>query len=257
MKPNNIPNFRPNFFLLIALLSVLIVTASSCIPDFEGFTLTRLAAKVWSGVTKPLSEVTSGDPQDFPEGYMVNTDVNGQALLQGSIDDNPCEIYVFFDTTLLKRACEESTYSGSNVTCTEEGSNVFVTCSNHLAQTPTGEFEHISTWVSVTYLPEEKISVFIVLEGSGFVRPVVKEQGYQLGEEIELGTGQFLYTAPDDVLIEFPNLPAREPIDLPRLPEFYEFVPEIPIDEILGLGKEYEFEFLEINPEIDRILEDR
>ncbi len=164
------------------------------------FSLQRLSAAVSAGASDPLSEVLNDRPQPFPEGSFVKVDTAGEALLTGSLEGSQCKIFVFFDTRLQKKACEKSAFTGSNVSCIEEGSAVFDRCSNMLVQTPTSEFQLKGTWILATYLPGQQLSVLSVSNGLVEVHPVTDADSYTTGDPVMVGAGQFLYTAPDDML---------------------------------------------------------
>jgi hypothetical protein len=195
------------------------------LPDFT-FTLERLAAVVRAGTADPLSPVNLDGPQPFPEGSFVTVDASGEALLEGDLEGNRCKIFVFFDTRLQKKACPESAFTGSNVSCVEEGSAVFDRCTNMLIGTPSAEFQLVGTWLQTAYFPGRQASVLLVSEGQVEVYPVTDAAPYSLGLPVTVGAGQFLYTAPDDMLSQagVPGLAPRQALgweDLPTLMRQY------------------------------------
>jgi len=190
---------------------------------------------VSSGKTQPLKPFQTDETRPFPEGYLLTTDDQGEALLQGRLDAASCRIYVFLDTELRKRACPESTYTGGNASCVEAGSAVYQDCANHLAMTPSGEVEFQGTWVQVIYMPDQQVSIYITAEGQAQVRPVMDANRRTLGRPIPLTTGQFLYTAPDAVRSEIPGLPSRQALSVDRLPAL---LPEYNILPWLEVGHE-------------------
>jgi len=203
-------------------------------PEFT-FTLQRQAQEVLMGATRPLSPVTSDNPQPFPEGYLLNTNSVGEALLEGDVEGKLCHIYVFFNTWLQKKACPESTYIGSNASCLEEGSAVYRECSNHLVTTGSGEFQMLGTWASATYFPQQRASIFVVLQGEAVVRSIANIDTHEFApEEVVLTSGQFLYTAPDDWLKPIPFLEPRQPHSLERLPALLPAFDVLPYFEKIG-----------------------
>lgn len=182
------------------------------------FTLTRQNDRVSSGAADPLQPLSGGDPQPFPEGFLVLTDATGEGLLQGILEGKQCRIFVFSTTRMLKKACPRATFEAGNISCVEEGSAVFSQCSNMLVTTASGALQLVGSYVMVTYLPGPQVSVFTVSEGEALVRPVTDAQSYRMGNEVRLAAGQFYYTAPDAVLPSIPDLPAREPLSIDRLP---------------------------------------
>ena len=208
--------------------------ASTELPEFT-FTLRRQAQEVLMGATQPLSPVTSDSPQPFPEGYLLNTNSVGEALLEGDVEGKLCHIYVFFDSWLQKKACPESTYTGSNASCVEEGSAVYRECSNHLVTTGSGELQMMGTWASATYFPDQRLSIFIVLQGEALVRSITDIDRHEFApEEVVLTSGQFLYTAPDGWLAPIPGLAPRQPHSLERLPALLPAFDILPYFEKIG-----------------------
>jgi hypothetical protein len=161
------------------------------------FTISTNTNKVFFGSSNPLGELANSQPAPFPEGYQVNTDQDGVAVLRGSAD--ACTIYVFRTTSLMKTACQPGTYAGSNVSCVEEGSALYNQCSGHIVITPSGVAEHRETTLSVTYLPERQITLYLAVDGAVDIRPLRRLGDYtQLSDPVRLEEGQFFFTAPDD-----------------------------------------------------------
>lgn len=156
-------------------------------------------------------------------GTIIGADANGEAVLEGIGDENACRIYIYRDTQLSKRACSRASYEGSNYVCVEEGSASFQNCSNYLVMTPTGEAQMRGTWLLVTYLRDERVSVFTITEGQARVFPVVDGSSGDLGEPILIQAGQFLYTAPDQVLKQIEGLPARTALPQEQLPSLLQY----------------------------------
>ncbi len=202
-------------------------------PEPYLFTISQEQALVSSGKSQPLEAFQPGETRPFPEGYLLSTDAQGEALLQGRLDAATCRIYVFLDTQLRKRPCPESTYNGGNASCVEAGSAVYQDCDNHLAMTPSGEVEFQGTWVQVIYLPDQQVSIFIAAQGDAQVRPVTDVASDEMGAPVTLTAGQFLYTAPDDRLNRLPDLPVRQALSVDRLPAL---LPDYPIMPWLGSG---------------------
>lgn len=156
-------------------------------------------------------------------GTTIDTDANGEGLLEGIGEENTCRVYVYRDTQLSKRACPRADYEGSNYVCVEEGSASFQNCSNYLVMTPTGEAQMRGTWLLVTYLPVDRVTVFTITEGQARIFPVVDGSNGELGEPVDIQAGQFLYTAPDQVLNQIEGLPARTPLPQEQLPGLLQY----------------------------------
>jgi hypothetical protein len=213
------------------------------------FTLQRQANQVFFGSAEPLQPVNSDDPQPFPDGFLVNTDQSGEALLQGMIEGEQCHIFLFFTTKLQKKACPQSSFTGGNASCVEEGSTVFENCRNHLITTPSGAAQLSGTWASITYMAEQQASVYIVLKGSVQVRPVQRLRGYQMGSSTTIKAGEFYYTAPNGVMPQDPDLPGRRVHPVDRLASLLQIYPEMNLylQPIFETSKESNLEFPDPN----------
>ncbi len=183
-------------------------------PDFL---ITRQTSGVQWGLTDPLSLLNTDAPQPFPDEYRVSTDASGEALLQGNGQLASCRIYVYLDSILQKKACPKASFQGGNASCVEEGSVSFQNCRDHFVSTPSGELKLLGTWALVTYLPDSQATIAMVNEGSVEMAPVLNTSQETLGPRIEIGAGEFVYTAPDDVMREIPGMPARTPQKIERL----------------------------------------
>jgi hypothetical protein len=179
------------------------------------FLISRDTSKVFFGPSLPLPELVNTLAEPFPEGFKVNTDDQGVALLRGTASGGECTISVFRLSTLTKAACAPGTFSGSNVSCVEEGSALFNQCSNAIVVTPSGVAEHQGTILSVTYMPDKQISLYMALEGQVQVTPLRKMNDYtQPSEPVSLDAGQYFYTAPDDHMTTIGGFPMRVALPL-------------------------------------------
>jgi hypothetical protein len=124
-------------------------------------------------------------------------------------------IYVFRSSKLRKSACPKSSLSGGNVTCAVEGTSAFNNqcASKIIIQTFSMQLELNGTWLKVSYLPDQQLSVVEVWEGSATVWPVLDAEGYTLGDAVEVDEGKSWITVPDDVLEEMEGLPLRKSLD--------------------------------------------
>lgn len=191
------------------------------------FTLQRQTAQVFLGTAEPLDAVNNDNPQPFPDGFLVNTDQSGQALLQGFIEGEQCKIFLFSTTKLQKKACPQSSFTGGNASCIEEGSAVFENCRNHLITTPSGAAQLLGTWASVTYLAQNQATVYVVLKGSVQIQPVTRMRDYQMASGTLVNAGEFYYTAPDGVMAQNPDLPGRRTYSIDRLPSLLQIYPAL------------------------------
>ena len=191
---------------------VLTNTPAPTPTDSVDFQIRRFANRVFFGLDAPLPELIDDQFHPFPEGSQASTDDIGIALLEGSAAAGNCRIFVFKTTTLKKSACQPGTFAGSNSSCVEAGSALFNNCSGHLVITASGVAEHKFTALSATYLPEQQITFFYALEGAVEVSPLRELGNYDnMAESVNLEAGQYLYTAPDERMIEMMGIPMRVP----------------------------------------------
>lgn len=202
--------------LMILTLAILMVSCSGNPPEVTPsaeagleFTIQRLSPAVFLGEIDPLPEVSVDDVQPFPINFLATTSQEGEAVIKAQIEGASCSIFLFFDTRLERSACNRAASQG-NTTCLEEGSAVFENCHNHVVQTASGEVKLLGTWASVTYLPDQKLTLLAVTEGEASVQPVLEETTRTMGGPIEVGAGEYYYTAPDQVIQPVPGVPARQ-----------------------------------------------
>jgi thioredoxin 1 len=163
-----------------------------------------------------LPKLTDSDFHDLHDGDRVTTDDSGEALLRRDVGGKTCKVYVFFSSTLVKRACPRSSYTAGNTSCLQAGSAVYRDCSNHLIMTPSSEVFVRGSWISVTYRPEDRLTLVAVVEGEAEVRPVVTFDTRELGDPIFVFPGQMVAALPDvrDGITAFPLAPLYPPEDL-------------------------------------------
>jgi hypothetical protein len=182
------------------------------------FSITRQTNGVQFGLNNPLDLLDTDLPQPFPEDFRVSTDETGEALLLGQGELESCRIFVFLNSAIQKKACPRASFQGGNASCVEEGSVSFQNCRDHFVSTPSGELQLLGTWALVTYLPESQATIAMVNEGTANLAPVLDIDQQSLGPSVQLEAGEFLYTAPDNVMQSIPGLPSRSPQPVERLP---------------------------------------
>jgi hypothetical protein len=74
------------------------------------------------------------------------------------------------------------------------------------------------TAFTITYLPEDQLTLVTVLRGVVEVTPVLDMDTLELGEPVPVEEGFFLYTMPGELSPEIGEVPAREPRPLNELP---------------------------------------
>jgi hypothetical protein len=121
-------------------------------------------------------------------------------------------IYIFQQSRLIKAACPKSDYLGGNVTCAVEGTSVYNNqCASQIViQTPSVELVLEGTWLSVTYLPEQQLSLIMVFEGQVSAHPVLNADTYDQGAAVDIVAGYFWFSTPGATAEPIAGLAARE-----------------------------------------------
>jgi hypothetical protein len=127
----------------------------------------------------------------------VSTDPNGEALLKLS---GCAKVYVFQETSITYAACSKSE-SGTNARCLSRGTAVFNSeCAGRVKQviqTPTQSLTPNGTWFSVTYLPDQQLTITVVMKGTVEIRPVINMEDRTLGDHVVVSEGQTYATVPE------------------------------------------------------------
>jgi hypothetical protein len=150
---------------------------------------------------EPLPALTDNEWHDIQEGTRVRTDENGEGWLK--LKDCML-VYVFQTSQMVTAPCSKAELASGHVNCQLAGTSVYNNSCEGLAkqmiQTPSAEIEPEGTWFSVTYLPEQQLTLTIVLKGRVTVRPITDPATHSLGEPAQVNAGQMWYTMPDDKL---------------------------------------------------------
>jgi hypothetical protein len=133
------------------------------------------------------------------EGWRLATDPDGE----GVVDQQGCMlIHLFQKGELMAAPCSKAMLAGGNTFCQQAGTAVYNNkCSSQVKvniQTRTAEISLLGTWLSVTYLPGEELTVAMVFEGSASIRPVINVETRELGEPVIVQAGQGWYSLPDN-----------------------------------------------------------
>jgi TolB protein len=214
--------------LIVMILAILSAGCAGSQPETQAppeFTIQRLAPLVFLGEADPLPEISVDDSQPFPVNFLATTGQDGEAVIQGQVDGATCSIFLFFDTRLERSACNRAASAG-NTTCLEEGSAVFENCHNHIVKTASGEVTLLGTWASVTYLPDQKLTLLAVTEGETSVQPVLDETAQTMGEAVAVGAGEYFYTTPDQNIEPVPGAPARQAVPLHEIGSVFARYPQ-------------------------------
>ena len=162
-------------------------------------TIKRVMANVMAGATDPLPLLTDDEWHDLVSKTQVSTDNNGEARLKLS---GCMTVYLFQTSRVTYAACSKSESTGGNSNCQSAGTAVYnSSCAGRIEQviqTPTADIIPRGTWITVTYLPDQQLTITVVLKGSAEVRPVIDIENRKLGEPATINEGQFYLTVPDE-----------------------------------------------------------
>jgi hypothetical protein len=128
-------------------------------------TVECLIQQVYSGMAEPLDIMGLNERKDLEADGMVTTDDIGEAQVEMTGCGN---LWVFRDTQLEKATCRKSAYE-TNLTYCLSGGMVGVQHDCLLkmtVQTPKISVETGGTRFTVTYFPEDEVSLVIALDGA-------------------------------------------------------------------------------------------
>ena len=179
----------------------------------------RLATAVWAGSpgnNPPL--LANGNWKSLNTNDSVTTDEFGEAELE--LDGCSGSVWVFDNSTLSVWTCTKQAESDNEFWCTEEGTAGFnIDCAaRFVVDTPSALVTIQGTAFTVTYLPENQLTLVTVLRGVVEVAPVLNMDTLELGEPQPVEEGFFLYTMPGERSPEVGEVPPREPRPLNELP---------------------------------------
>ncbi|HKO44668.1 MAG TPA: hypothetical protein VJU84_15420 [Pyrinomonadaceae bacterium] len=174
-------------------------TSPSSSPTEPGSQVSRRNSNVTLGSAhQPEPQLlTDNDWHDLRSGDRVATDANGEAEL----DITGCmRIYLYKASELMRAACPKSAYRSGSVTCAVAGTSLFNnSCGSRVViQTDAAEVVLDGTYLSVTYLPTEQLTLVWVLKGKVSVRPVVGGAERTLGEPVEVREAMYLVSVPEE-----------------------------------------------------------
>src|SRR5512137_2684174 len=176
MKTDTIPRLIHLCLILLitlALVSCTKSTATSTSDEEEGYvelnvasTVKCLIQQVYSGMSAPLARMNLNQLKSLQANGKVTTDSAGEA----QIDITGCGyIWVFRDTQLEKATCRQSDYETSHAAyCLTGGTSaVQHNCLLKMTvQTPNISVETGGTGFTVSYFPEQQLSLVIAIDGT-------------------------------------------------------------------------------------------
>jgi hypothetical protein len=179
----------------------------------------RLATAVWAGSpgnNPPL--LANGSWKNLNTNDSVRTDQFGEAELE--LDGCNGSVWVFDNSTLSVWTCTKQAESDNEFWCTEEGTAGFnIDCAaRFVVDTPSALVTIQGTAFTVTYLPENRLTLVTVFRGVVEVAPVLDMGTMELGPPVPVEEGFFLYTMPGGLSPEIGGVPPREARPLDELP---------------------------------------
>jgi hypothetical protein len=176
MKTNTIPRLIYRCLIPLITLALFSCTPPKTTPTSkkeEGYvelnvasTVKCLIQQVYSGMSAPLARMNLNELKSLQANGKVTTDSAGEA----QIDITGCGyIWVFRDTQLEKATCRQSAYETSHAAyCLTGGtSGVQHNCLLKMTvQTPNISVETGGTGFTVSYFPEQQLSLVIAIDGT-------------------------------------------------------------------------------------------
>ena len=176
-------------------------------PDSQ---VRRLIPNVFAGNVLPLPELSNNISQPLAPGGMVTTDSNGEAeiVIQGCL-----KLFVFQDVTLERSTCRKSDAASGLGVCSTGGlTGVLNQCLSKVdVQTPSSSASTNSTWYSVIYLPEDRLSIIQVYEGSVEVNAVINQRTDTITDGQKIEAGNLWFTAPGAQAPNIGGVQGRQP----------------------------------------------
>ena len=228
------------YTVLLVFLWILLVFGVNCTtpqvqPKVDQVWREATVVSVGPHTQDPLPTFDSNTPKTLNTGDAVATDKDGQAKLE--LSDCPGPLYVFMlnNGALIRATCTENQKASGSSLCLTQGTGWFSgNCAG--ATTPinvwttSARIKFTGTSFSVTYLPEQReTTLIVVMEGSVVLEPVLDTTTGDLGPEIQVDAGWFVYTMPDDMLTEIvPGIPPRDRQPVEDLPPL---VPKLGVEE--------------------------
>jgi hypothetical protein len=180
----------------------------------SGYEVRRNVTNVWATINDPDTPETLDDSNWYEviANGLVSTDSTGEAQLQSDACD---AIYLYERSGLRLSSCSEEDLG--TVGCSEEGTAVFDDCGITI-QTASADLTWDTTWLSITYMGAEELTLVIVVEGRVTATPITVIENRVRGSSVTVDAGQFIYTVPDDRLQDIGGVAPRTAMPLRELP---------------------------------------
>ena len=153
----------------------------------------------------PCNVATSPQSADLTQGDEVWVSSQGEAR---AVVESCADIYIYHNSGLkVGGCCEDCAGAGSDACALSGTSAANNSCSNVFSvSTGSAVVYSDSTWFSVSYLDEQRVSLVAVIEGDVQVAPLGELDGTESVDRIWLPPGAFLFTMPDDQLTELSGI---------------------------------------------------
>lgn len=200
----------------------------------------RLAAAVKAGSPGSNPPVlTNNNWKDLNPGDSVWTDISGEAELR--LVGCHGSVYVFDNSSLSVWNCNKEAEQRAESWCMEEGSagfNISCTSRFEVIGTPSAQVNIRATAFSVSFLPDNQLTLVTVLRGVVYVTPVRDLEAQDFAKPVPIEAGYFLYTMPGEVSREIAGVEARIAQPLYKLPVLvYELGIQEWMDDITRWGE--------------------
>lgn len=182
----------------------------------------RVDARVWAGVRGPDGypvELADDEWHPLLVSNAIKTEEGGQAEV--TLVDCVGSFWVFGDSDLGVYTCERELMESANFLCLEFGDAGFNEyCEGRLVPgTPSCTLGISGTVFTLSYLPEQELSLVTVITGTVWVTPVLDVKTHELADKsIVVRDGEFLYTVPGIRPEPIADLDARVALPLEKLP---------------------------------------
>jgi len=164
----------------------------------------------------PCNVATSPQSADLTQGDEVWVSSQGEAR---AVVESCADIYIYHNSGLkVGGCCEDCAGAGSDACALSGTSAANNSCSNVFSvSTGSAVVYSDSTWFSVSYLDEQRVSLVAVIEGDVQVAPLGELDGTESVDRISVPPGAFLFTMPDDQLTELSGIPPREVVPIEEI----------------------------------------
>jgi len=171
-----------------------------------------------TAVLRNDTELSKDSLYELQDGDRIRTNDSGEGWLYIS---NCQTVYLFQQSGLIKSAASKEDRQSANNTVFQEGSAVWKDskCASQVViQTDGAEIRLTGTWVSVTYLPAQQLTLVMVFEGEAELQAVLDPNLRTLDQAVKVPSGYFLFSTRGNRSKSIAGLAAQKPHSFQRLP---------------------------------------